>query len=442
MRHQCGTRPDLQVYDMTIRFTKSVLESLTPPRTGRKYYHDDKEQGLSAYQTANGTISFFTRKRIDGRDTRLFIGNYPDLSIEQARNKAAELRGLVATGKNPHEERQIQKRNHQTFGELYEEYMTRYSKKHKKSWKYDEREINKFLSHWFNRRLSTISRQEVQLLHEKTYENNGLYQANRLLERVRGMFNKAIEWGWEGQNPATGIKKYKEKSRDRFVQPSEMPCLLRALEEEENETVRDFLWILLFTGARKTNTLMMRWDEIKWDIHEWRIPDTKNGEPLSVPLSTRAMEILKTRYETSNSPWVFPQDENNLKHLNDPKKGWIRTLERASYYLWRGNDRLKKLLDVIEQDLPHVPAQLLYKEVVRQAKLKKIALPPSLMDIRMHDIRRTFGSYQAISGASLQVIGKSLGHKSTQATQIYARLNLDAVRSSVEKATEAMFQIK
>jgi len=58
-----------------------------------------------------------------------------------------------------------------------------------------------------------------------------------------------------------------------------------------------------------------------------------------------------------------------------------------------------------------------------------------------HIRRRTFGSYQAISGASLQVIGKSLGHKSTQATRIYVRLNLDAVRSSVEKATEAMFQL-
>lgn len=59
----------------------------------------------------------------------------------------------------------------------------------------------------------------------------------------------------------------------------------------------------------------------------------------------------------------------------------------------------------------------------------------------MHDVRRTFGSYQAITGASLQVIGKSLGHKSTHATQIYARLNLDAVRNSIEKATDAMFAL-
>lgn len=425
----------------TINFTISALEKLPLPSVGkRSYYKDTQLKGLIIDIRSNGSKSFYVYKKINGKPERIFIGPFPGMSVEIARKQAKILIGQIAQGGNPQEDVRKLKQE-MRLGELFQEYISRYSKLHKKSWKYDEREIPKFLSHWFKRRISDITKIDVKLLHEKIYAENGLYQANRLLERLRGMYSKAIEWGWEGQNPATGIKKYKEKSRDRFVQPSEMPCLLRALEEEENETVRDFLWILLFTGARKTNTLMMRWDEIKWDIHEWRIPDTKNGEPLSVPLSSRAMEILKTRYEISNSPWVFPQDENNQKHLNDPKKGWIRTLERASYYLWRGNDRLKKLLDVVEQDLPDVPAQLLYKEVVRQAKLKKVALPPSLMDIRMHDIRRTFGSYQAISGASLQVIGKSLGHKSTQATQIYARLNLDAVRSSVERATEAMFRL-
>ena len=61
------------------------------------------------------------------------------------------------------------------------------------------------------------------------------------------------------------------------------------------------------------------------------------------------------------------------------------------------------------------------------------------MDIRLHDIRRTLGSYQAINGASLPIIGKSLGHKSQQATQIYSRLHLDPVRESMERATESIF---
>jgi integrase len=61
-------------------------------------------------------------------------------------------------------------------------------------------------------------------------------------------------------------------------------------------------------------------------------------------------------------------------------------------------------------------------------------------DLRIHDLRRSLGSWQAISGASLAIIGNSLGHKSADATMIYARLSLDPVRASLNTATSAMLQ--
>ena len=70
-----------------------------------------------------------------------------------------------------------------------------------------------------------------------------------------------------------------------------------------------------------------------------------------------------------------------------------------------------------------------WQRVVKRAKLN---------DGRMHDLRRTLGSWQAAGGASLLIIGKSLGHRSERATRIYARLANDPVRESVEKATVAM----
>jgi integrase len=60
--------------------------------------------------------------------------------------------------------------------------------------------------------------------------------------------------------------------------------------------------------------------------------------------------------------------------------------------------------------------------------------------LRIHDLRRSLGSWQAITGASLPIIGKSLGHKSPDATMIYARLSLDPVRQSVNTATAAMME--
>ncbi|PSR55777.1 recombinase XerD [Adhaeribacter arboris] len=423
-----------------INFTKACLTNLPLPEAGkRKYYKDTQLKGLILDVRSNGSKSFYIYKKISGKPERLFLGIFPEITIENARKKAKIKIGEIAQGKNPQEEaRQV--RNEMSFEQLFDQYMKRYSKVHKKSWRYDEREVNRFLAHWFKRRLSDIKRVEVQRLHEKIYAESGLYQANRLLERIRAIFNKALEWGWEGTNPAIGIKKYKEKSRDRFIQPVEMPFIIRSLNEETNETVKDYLWILLLTGARKTNTLMMRWEQINWERNEWRIPDTKNGEPVTVPLIERALEILKRREMTSQSPWVFPQEADNEKHFVNTKRAWRRTLERATLYLWQQNERIAPLLEKLECNVPvFLLSEILFKAVIKRAEKEKIPLPASLLDIRLHDIRRTFGSYQALTGASLQVIGKSLGHKSTQATQIYARLNLDAVRASIEKATGAMF---
>src|SRR5262249_51196819 len=106
----------------SIHFTKSTLDNLKAPITGRSYFHDDKEKGLSAYLTSKGQLTFYTRKRVSGRDVRMVIGNYPDLTIEQARRKAQELKGLVASGKDPHEEKRKAKLRDKTFGEFFDEY--------------------------------------------------------------------------------------------------------------------------------------------------------------------------------------------------------------------------------------------------------------------------------------------------------------------------------
>ena len=108
--------------------------------------------------------------------------------------------------------------------------------------------------------MSTITKQEVLALQEKVRVENGLYQANRLLAKIHIIFNKAIEWGWVGINPAQGVKKLKEKSRDRFLHPDELPRFFESLDTETNYTIRDFIYVSLFTGARRSNVLEMRWD--------------------------------------------------------------------------------------------------------------------------------------------------------------------------------------
>lgn len=374
-----------------INFTKAALAQAGPAGKGqRDYYRDLKEKGLVMAVTSTGTKTFYLYKRIDGRPERLLLGRFPDLTVENARNLAARAKGGIAMGGNPQKDKKAI-RDEMTFGALFTEYLEKYAKVHKVSWTYDEREVNKFLKSWFNRKISSFERAEVERLHAKIGKENGLYQANRLLERIRTIFNKAIDWGWEGSNPALGIKKFKEQSRDRFLQPDELPRFFAAIANEPNDAARDFFMLSLLTGARKANTLAMRWDEINFHSATWRIAVTKNSEPQVVHLPEQAVTILTERKLHSLSPWVFP-GEGKSGHLADPKKAWGRILAVAG-----------------------------------------------IENLRIHDLRRTLGSYQAATGASGYIIGKSLGHKSQQSTAIYARLNLDPVRASVNKATEAMF---
>ncbi len=427
-------------------FTKKSLDGLPLPPEGKRYsFKDDKERGLIVRVTASGQKTFQLYQKYQGRPVRVTLGVYPDMSIENARKGALKAKGELAGGKNPNVEKN-KLRQEVSLKELFVLYMDRYSKIEKKSWKYDEREIQKFLSHWFNRKISDISKYEIGTLHLKLRETNGLYQANRILERLRALYNKAIEWGWDGTNPTQGIKKFKEKSRDRYIRPEEMPLFMNALSIEENEVARDFFYIALFLGARKTNTLQMRWEQIDWHNLTWRIPDTKNGEPVVVPLTMKAQEVLEKRLKQSHgNPWVFPSKTSKEGYFNDPKKAWNRVRQRATLELWKKNPHYAALINDVEKTLNEnnnysFTVSKLFNTVIEEAEKRKIELPIGLMDIRLHDIRRTFGSWQAMSGASLQIIGKSLGHKSQQSTQVYSRLDNDPVKASIEKATAAMLQ--
>lgn len=427
-------------------FTKRTLLTLQLPVKGkREYYRDTIVKGLILDVRPSGSKTFYLYKFINSKPERIFLGVFPDFSVENARDAATIHKSNISQGRNPQEDKR-KVRKEITFGELFNEYMERYSKLHKKSWQYDVREVNKFLSHWFDRKVSDIKKSEIQLLHEKIYNENGLYQANRILERIRAIYNKAIEWEWDGSNPAMGIKKFKEKSRDRFIQPNELPFLFTAIDQDENEVARDFFLISLMTGARKSNVLAMRWEQVNWHQKQWRIPDTKNGESVTVPLIDQAIDILERRKNKAKNDFVF-EGEGAKGCLTDPKHAWERIRQKATLELWKLNKDYEALIHQVEkrlkkQDNYGYTILKLTNEIQKEAKRQKIDLPDGLLDLRIHDIRRTLGSYQAITGASLPIIGKTLGHKNSQSTAIYARLNLDPVRDSMSKAIGAMFELK
>lgn len=371
------------------KFTKRKLESLKPTDKTATY-HDTETAGLKLTISKAGTYTFFINRKIKGRAERIKLGNFPAMTVEQAKKQGDSINGLISKGVNPNDGIRAD-RAELTLEDLFDEYLETHAKPHKKSWRNDAMNYKNHLSQWNNKKLSHISKKDVKSLHAKIGKNSGHYQANRVLALLKVMFNKADDWGmYELANPAQRVTQFKEVSRDRFLQPDELQRFFKAVADEENETIRDYILISLLTGARRSNVLAMQWDEISFERAEWRIPETKNGTPHTLPLTKSAMQILEQRKASQDSNFVF-SGTGRSGHLIEPKKGWIRIKDRAG-----------------------------------------------IKDLRLHDLRRSLGSWQATTGASLPIIGKTLAHKNVSTTAIYARLNNDPVRESMEKATSAM----
>ena len=376
-----------------IRFTKATLDALPAPMKGARRYFDDKTPGLILRVTANGAKNFYLYKKVNGRPAEIRVGSYQDLSVENARKKADELRGQIAVGEDPAEKRR-EARNAKTFGELCEWYVTQPKKSGERGARtvIEYRKLVKsYLGPIAGRVPAQISAREVEALHEKVGAEHGRYAANRLLALVRAVFNRAIKKGlMKGTNPAAGVEAFAEQSRERRLMPHEVARFLTAVIEDTSETMRDYVLLSLYTGARKANVLAMRWDELDAEAHTWRIPVTKNGTSQLIPLENAEIDILTRRLAASSSPWVFPST-GARGHLADPKAGWRRILERAD-----------------------------------------------IDDLRIHDLRRSLASFMVDGGASMAVIGKVLNHKSQATTAVYARVSMDPQREAKRAAHGAI----
>ncbi len=377
---------------MKANLTKRFVEKLAPPPRGRLYVNDEATPGLQLVVTPTGHRSFYSYRKISGRPERVLLGSFPDLTIEQARKAAAVVNGQIAKGENP-QERRRKMRGTSTFEVLFQRYMERHAKARKRSWKEDQGQFDRYLKSWSDRKLYEIKRGDVQAMHRHVGNEHGRYASNRVLALVRKVFNYAItEEDYERSNPAQKIEKFPEEKRDRFLQGDELPRFFRALDADPDETFRDFVKLSLMTGARRRNVEAMRWDQLDLDHGLWRIPQSKSGEPIVVPLPAEAIEILENRKSTANgSPWVLPSRHRRDGHYTEPKRSWKNLLERAG-----------------------------------------------IENLRVHDLRRSLGSWMSIGGTSMTIVSKALGHKSMAATAVYARLSVDPVRIAVQQATAAM----
>lgn len=394
-------------------FTKRDLAALKPTDQ-RRWAYDVQSDGLAIQITPAGIKTFYLAKRIEGRYRKIRIGNFPDVTVTQARKQAAKLNGQIADGKNPADERR-QTRAATTFGELFETYLTKYAKQRKRTWEEDERQYERHLKRWAGRSLDQIKRQDVAALHARIGRDAPI-AANRMLALVSKLYTFASSNGYTGDNPARGIEKFPERQRDRFLGQDELPYFLDATDAEKDPTFCDYFRLLLFTGQRRENVASMRWDEIDFRRRVWTIPPEKfkTDVPVEIPLVSEAVAILRERQQA--------QAEGRKKRLkkggpaDDPRDGYVFPSKR----------RTPKTLHLTE------PKDA-FRRVCRRAGLN---------DVRLHDLRRTTASWATMQGVPYPVVARMVGHKVYGVTGIYARSDLAAVRAGFVKTVDAMLRAR
>lgn len=344
--------------------------------------------GVRVYPS--GRKAFILRYRVRGRKRLLTLGTYGPITLEQARALAKQRIGEVVQGEDPVAQRK-KARQGETIRHLCEAYLERHAA-HKRSLRDDRRRIEqRILPAWGNRKADSITRADVAALHSRIGQD-APYEANRTIALLSKMFELARRWGFvpeNASNPAHGIDKYREHKRDRWVTYEELPRVTAAIAQEPNLYVRAALWLYLLTGVRKTELLKARWEDIDLVRCELRLPETKAGRIHYVPLSPPAMSLLERMPRETGNPHLLPSTKVPGHHLVNIEKPWRRVRKAAG-----------------------------------------------VEDVRLHDLRRTVGSWLAQAGNSLPLIGRVLGHTNASTTQIYARLGDDPARKALAEHGE------
>jgi len=364
--------------DNHFKFSPSSLAKLKAG-TAEQLLYDDGCPGLGLRLSPKGKIRFFVRI---GSARKSLTAT----TLDAARKQVREMQNQQQT---------LSSADEWTLQKCFDVWLENKAKPHKRTWERDLSRWDEYLRKQLGgQRLRSITPIAVMEMHNRIRVDSGPYAANDTLAFVSSLYRYAERFDYSGRNPCRNIDRFPEQERERYLQPEEFPRWHAAVLSLAVPEARDFFLLALWTGVRRESVLAMRWDQIDLEAKLWRLPKegNKNKQDLIIYLSDEAVAILQQRRSHVESDWVLPSRNGSRSgHYADPKASWAKVLKESG-----------------------------------------------IKDLRVHDLRRTLGSWMAEGGTSLHIIGQTLGHKSLQSTRIYARLGSGAIRNAVNAASAAM----
>ncbi|WP_323033674.1 site-specific integrase [Paracoccus sp. (in: a-proteobacteria)] len=394
---------------------KTVREQV--PEEGRHYQIFDTEvRGFSIRILQSGGRSFALDYRFAGAQRRMAIGRWPEWTVTAARERARDLRRVIEEGGDPLGARG-ELREAPRFSDMIDRYLAEHVPHLAKTNASDQHSmlIKLVAPHWGRKLVTEITPHDVaKLLNiiakgrarpSKEKPNNRArklqgakptpIRANRVGEVLRKMFTLAIGWGWRTDNPASGFKKRLENERERFLSQEEIGRLAEVLDAATDQRAAGIIRLCMLTGSRVGEVRQARFEQFNLELGSWSKPaaSTKQRKIHRIPISAEVAAIVRQRQllVPKDNPWLFPGDVPG-QPVKEIRRFWIN--------------------------------------VQKDAKLP---------EVRIHDLRHTFASLLVSGGASLEMIGKLLGHTQMQTTQRYAHLMDSPLRAGVD-AVASMFR--
>jgi integrase len=379
------------------RLTARLIQQL--PLWTDVFIWDDVVPGFGV-RARSGQKSYVLQYRVMGgrgaRQRRVTLGKVGALSLDDARVLAQDYLRGVRYGQDPAGDRQAM-RQAPRVEDLAERYLREHADVKKKPRSAHMDRVNlrlHVLPALGTVRVAALTRADVARLHHGMRATPGA--ANRVLALLSKMCALAEQWGLRdpGSNPVKGIERFRERRRERHLQPAELERLgevLRQVELERTESPSSvaLVRLLLLTGARLGEVLGLRWERIDWQAGSVRLADSKTG-PKTLYLSDAARVVLALLPRVVDNPWCLPGRVHGRPLVN-PQKPW-----------------------------------------------RRIRAAAGLDDVRLHDLRHTYASVAARGGLSLPMIGALLGHSEAQTTQRYAHLVGNPVKQAAEQVGEAI----
>lgn len=297
-----------------LKFTAAAVARLTPPEQGRVDYFDANLPAFGVRISHTSARKYFVMTRIYGKLARLTIGkaklrdNDIGFSLKEAREKAGELTALAERGIDPRELREADKEANtiaaqNTFKVVGERFMEKYVKPRLSPSTVREYERALFcadMKRWQGRPVSSVTKSDIRNLLDKMVNRGSAGAANNRLAYLRKFFNWCAEEDIIEHPPTDRIKPpAPKKVGDRVLALEEISLVWKAFDAE-GKLFGDLFKLLLLTGQRRAEVGGMTWDELndlETDNPFWEIPATrtKNKRPQIVPLSSQAIDIIKSR---------------------------------------------------------------------------------------------------------------------------------------------------